>query len=81
MKAYGRKSKIADRLSDSIFPMNADTQNCLLAMADERSMAAMVKSNRRIKQSVLAAVVAMALFDQGLAKRTRRPSAATARPR
>jgi autotransporter-associated beta strand protein len=67
VKAYGRKRKIADRLSASIFPMNAETENCLLAMTDERSMAAMVKSHRRIKQGALAVIIAMALFEHGQA--------------
>jgi autotransporter-associated beta strand protein len=67
VKAHGRGGKIADRLSANIFPMNAETENFLLAMTDERSMAAMVKSNRRIKRSVLAAVIAVALFEHGQA--------------
>src|ERR1700735_2065037 len=53
VRAYGR-GNMAKRLSANIFPISADTQSCLLAMADERSMAAMIKSNRRIKRNVLA---------------------------
>ena len=63
-KARDRRGRKADRLTN-IFPMAAETESCLLAMADERGRANTGKSHRRIKWNMLAAVVTMALVEHG----------------